>query len=407
MKNPAYTKKHWFIFVAVALMMGSSLGLLTNGNGVFYLPMARSLEVPLGSISLHTTFKSFATAFTALTIPTIVDRFGIKKTIALGVAFGVIGTYFLSIAKSVPLIYFLGVIRGIGFAYYSLVPMQMILSRWFDKHNGLVMGLASGASGLFGAISAPLLTLAIEHFGWRNAFIIKSAFMLILVLPILLLPFTLNPEDEGLLPYGFEKDHEQAVLQKAEISDFQFTNQIFIALMLVSFLSTLVMYINSHFPVHGETVGLRPEIASLMLSGAMVGNVSWKAVYGALSDRIGVVQASLIMYAISLVSLVFMILSQNPAVLIFGSFLFGGIFAVNGVGLPLLSNTFFGPVVGAKVYSRVNFISSFGGALGVGLAGYIYDYSGSYILVFTIAISFILINIFLLLFAQRKHNKSL
>lgn len=104
-------------------MMGSSLGLLTNGNGVFYLPMARSLEVPLGSISLHTTFKSFATAFTALTIPTIVDRFEIKKTIALGVAFGIIGTYFLSIAKSVPLIYFLGVIRGIGFAYYSLVPM--------------------------------------------------------------------------------------------------------------------------------------------------------------------------------------------------------------------------------------------------------------------------------------------
>lgn len=385
-------------------MMGSSLGLLTNGNGVFYLPMARSLNVPLGSISLHTTFKSFATAFTALTIPTVVDKLGIKKTIALGVSLGAIGTYFLSIAQNVSLIYFLGVIRGIGFAYYSLVPMTMILNRWFDKHNGLVIGLASGASGLFGSISAPLLTLAIENFGWRHAFIIKSVFILLLVVPILLLPFQLNPKDEGLLPYGYTKDRERTLIRKSDLTDSIHVKQIFAALMTISFLSTLVMYINSHFPVHGEAIGLRPEVASLMLSGAMIGNVIWKAIFGALSDRIGVIKTTIAMFSIGLLSLSIMTFSQHPTLLIIGSFLFGGIFAVNAVGLGLLSNNFFGPVTGAKVYSRLSFISSFGGAIGVGLAGYVYDYTGSYILVFTVAISFILVNFLLLLFAQKQNQ---
>lgn len=383
-------------------MMGSSLGFLTNGNGVFYLPMSRSLNVPVGSISLHTTFKSFATAFTALTVPIVVDKIGIKKTIALGVSLGAIGTYFLSIAQSLSLIYFLGVIRGIGFAFYSLIPMTMILNRWFDKHNGLVIGLASGASGIFGSISAPVLTIAIENFGWRNAFIIKSVFILLLVLPILLLPFKLNPEGEGLLPYGYVEDKERVLIKKSDMDNSIHAKQIFIALMIISFLSTLVMYINSHFPVHGEAVGLRPEIASLMLSGAMIGNVTWKAIFGALSDRIGIIKSSVLMFSIGLLSLLTMILFKQPILLILGSFLFGGIFAVNGVGLALLSNTFFGQVTGAKVYSRLNFISSFGGAIGVGLAGYVYDYTGSYTLVFTIAISFIFINILLLLFAQKQ-----
>lgn len=38
MENPAQTRKHWVILLFVAMMMGSSLGLLTNGNGVFLCP---------------------------------------------------------------------------------------------------------------------------------------------------------------------------------------------------------------------------------------------------------------------------------------------------------------------------------------------------------------------------------
>lgn len=405
MKNPAYTKKHWLVLISIAMMMGSSLGLLTNGNGVFYAPMARDLNVPLGAISLHNTFKAFATAFAALSIPKFLERFGHKKLLAVGVGLGSIGTLLMSFTNSLLIIYILGVVRGIGTAYYSMVPMSMILTRWFDKNRGLATGLASGTSGIIGSISAPILTLIIDHFDWRVGFILKSLFVFLLGLPVLLYPFQLNPEDEGLLPYGYEKKKERQVVRRSEVQEISSTNFIFIAMLVLGFLNTFVMYINSHFPVYGESVGLQPETASLMLSGAMIGNLVWKAIFGVLSDRIGSVKSSLIMMAAAFGSILVMILFPATTPLILGSFFFGGTFAISGVALPLLSSHFFGPVAGGNVYSKVNFLGSFGGAIGVGVTGFIYDFTGSYVPAFLLALVFLFINASMLILAQRKFQK--
>lgn len=406
-KNPAYTKKHWILLIFTMLMIGSSLGLLTNGNGVFYLPMARTLDVPLGSISMHTTFKSLASAFTALTIPKMVENFGIKKVIALGVVLAAVSTGLLSIIQGLPALYILGIIRGIGFSYYSLVPMSMILNHWFDRHNGLAIGLASASSGVFASIFAPILTFIIEAVGWRNAFIFKGIMIFVLVLPILLLPFKLDPRDEGLLPYGYREKKDNAYVRKADIKEVSPTNPVFIIFMVVGFLTTFVMYINSHFPAYGESVGLSPEVAALILSGTMLGNIVWKMLFGAMSDRIGAISASTLMYGIGFLSLLLMVFGQHPALLILAGFLFGAVFSISGVGLPLLSNEFFGPVAGGNVYSKVSFMASFGGALGVGITGFIYDYSDSYIPAFTIMLALLAVNAILILLARKFHQKEL
>ncbi len=401
MKNPAYTKKHWLLLLFVALMMGSSLGLLTNGNGVFYAPMERDLGIARGAISLHTTFKSFATAFASLTIPQLTDRLGFKKVLALGIALGTLGTALMGVSDSLFMIYFLGVIRGLGTAFYSMVPMSMVLSRWFDKNRGLATGLASGTSGIVGSISAPILSIIIDSLGWRQGFLFKALFVFLLGLPILLYPFKLDPRDEGLLPYGYEKKKERKVIRRSEVKDIPITNFIFVALMILGFLNTVVMYMNSHFPGYGESVGLSPETASLMLSGAMIGNLVWKNIFGVLSDRIGSVKASLSMMAVAFGAIAMMIFYQTPPALILGSFFFGGTFAISGVALPILSTHFFGPISGPEVYSKVNFLASFGGALGVGATGLIFDSTGSYIPAFVMALGLLAINAVVLLLAQK------
>ena len=405
MGNPAFTKKHWFVLVAVSLMIGSSLGLLTNGNGVFYAPMSRDLGVPLGSISLHNTFKAFSTAFVALTIPKFVERFGHKLLLFVGIASGTLGTFFMGYVENINMIYILGAIRGIGTAYFSLVPMSMILTRWFYKKQGLATGLASGTSGIIGSIFAPILTVLIESIGWRYTFFVKSFFILLLGLPILLLPFKLDPADEGLLPYGYERDIEkQDTLHKPENNNGALTF-VLVVLLFVSFINTFIMYMNSHFPAYGESVGLKPETASLMLSGAMVGNLVWKAIYGLLSDKMGPVYSALITMSVPFLAITSMVLFQEPIPLIFSSFLFGGTFAISGVALPLLSAHFFRPIMGAKVFAKANFLSAFGGAIGVGVTGYVYDYSGSYTPAFMVALLFLILNGLLLYLANRYLKK--
>lgn len=386
-------------------MTGSSLGLMTNGNGVFYAPMALDLNILRGSISLHTTFMPLAKAFTALTVPRVVDRFGLKKTLTFGVLLATLATFLMGFVNHTFSIYVLGVLRGVGSNYFSLVPMAMILNRWFDKKNGLAIGLASGTSGIIDVIAAPVLSSIIHAYGWRMAFIGKSIFILVLVLPAILYPFSLDPEDDGLLPYGYEKKRDQDITRRSQIKQISTTNFIFIALIIFSFLNTLVLFMNSHFPGFGESVELTPETASLMLSGVMVGNLVWKAFFGVLSDKIGSIPASISMLTVSSLALLSLTFLRHPVPLILGSFFLGTSFSISGVPLPVISNEFFGPIIGAQVYSKLNFISGIGGAFGVGLTGFIFDFTGSYIPAFVMGLSFNIINGILLVIAQKKHDK--
>lgn len=210
----------------------------------------------------------------------------------------------------------------------------------------------------------------------------------------------------GLLPYGYEKPKERKVIRRSEIKEVSLTNFIFISLLIISFLNTFVMYMNSHFPGYGESVGLSTEIASLMLSGAMIGNLVWKTIFGLISDRFGSVKGALTMFTGTFISFILMIVFQNPTALIFGSFMFGGFFAISGVALPILTTHFFGPITGPNIYSKVNFLASFGGAFGVGATGLIFDYTGSYIPAFIVALVLIAINGVVLVMAQNYFVKN-
>jgi len=403
LKNPANTKKHWIVLAAICLMVGSSIGLLVNANGVFYTPMSRDLNLLRGSVALHGTFLSLSTAFGSLTVPAVHERFGWKKTIFFGAFLGAIGTAFMAIATNAFWIYLFGIIRGIGSAYFSMVPMTMIVNQWFHEKNGLAIGFASGTSGIFGGLAAPILATIIESSGWRIAFIVKGLAVFALALPALLIPYAYRPKDEGLRPYGYkpEKDGDRKVRRPITM-DTEGAKITFYAVMVVGLLNTMIVFINSHLPGHGEEVGLSLETASFTLSAVMLGNLLSKLSFGIISDKIGTVKTSLGMITLSTISLIMLIFSRDPLILIIGSFLFGAIFSVGGVALPLFSTEFFGPATGVKVYSRVNFIASVGGALSVSLVGYIYDFTGSYIPAFVMALIFNVVNVAAIFIAQRN-----
>lgn len=390
---------------AIMLMCGSSIGLIVNSNGVFYTPMATDLGILRGTVSLHGTFVSMATAFASLTVSSVVDRFGWKKTLFFGVFCGFLGTFLMAFSKNILLIYVFGIIRGVGSAFYSMVPMTMIVNKWFQEKKGLAVGLSAGTSGVIGALAAPILASLIETNDWRFAFIIMSIFVVVLALPILFIPYAYEPRDEGLLPYGFKKPEKSSKpLRQPSLENNRSTKIVFAALMLIGFLNTTTVFTSQHFPGYGESVGLSPETASFMLSAAMIGNLSGKFAFGALSELIGTVKTSLGMFVISIISTLMLIFLIHPVTLIIGSLLFGFLFSIGGVALPLLSTEFFDPVTGVKVYARVNFIASMGAAISVSLVGFIYDFTGSFIPAFIMGLVFNVINIIAILVAQKFHR---
>src|SRR5699024_2722519 len=99
-------------------MVGSSIGLLVNGNGVFYTPMAQELNLLRGSVSLHGTFLSLSTAFASLTVNTFFKRFGWKRTILLCVICGIFVIFLYVISCCIIFITFSNIICLFILVYY-------------------------------------------------------------------------------------------------------------------------------------------------------------------------------------------------------------------------------------------------------------------------------------------------
>ena len=57
------------------------------------------------------------------------------------------------------------------------------------------------------------------------------------------------------------------------------------------------------------------------------------------------------------------------------------------------------------VFAKVSFLFVFGGAIGIGVTGHVYDYSGSYTTAFMVALLFLILNGLLLYLANRYFKK--
>src|SRR5260370_59857 len=86
------------------------------------------------------------------------------------------------------------------------VPYGVVISHWFDRHRGLALGLSMMGIGI-GSIVVPMLAQRlITMFGWRMAFAIFGAAVLLLPLPVIAALLQNDPKQRGLQPDGDERN---------------------------------------------------------------------------------------------------------------------------------------------------------------------------------------------------------
>lgn len=103
--------------------------------------------------------------------------------------------------------------------------------------------------------------------------------------------------------------------------------------------------------------------------------------------------------------------SADTWILMSGAFVFGSIYAVGSVGLPLLTRYFFGQENYSIAYAKIGFLISVGSSSSLTLIGYLYDFTGTYLYMLVIAMAFHIIDLCLLVIIMKKvkseYNRSL
>ena len=401
MINKSY--KHWIVVLLMCCLAASSIGLCTNAIGVFYVPVSKCLHVLKGTFALHATLSTFATALTSLKMSKIIKKYNYKKVLLLGVLLTSVSTWLMSYSSSIYLFYILGIVRGIGVGIYGMVPLTVVITNWFDQKHGLATSLALSFSGLAGAIFSPLLSFWIDIYGWQMTYRFMALCIFVLVLPALCVSWKIKPQDEGLLPYGYQKK-EMVIVQKNKMNLLTLS---FLCMCLVTLLHTSITGISQHLSGIALSIQLSTSIGATFMSLAMIGNICTKLLIGFLSDLFTPIKAVIMMILINCFSLVLLFIGvyqQSVLFLSVGSFIFGSIYSVGAVGIPMLTRYFFGSENYSQTYGVIGFLTNIGSASSLTLIGYLYDFTKSYQIVFMIALFFHLINLMLLLAICSRYN---
>ena len=137
----------------------------------------------------------------------------------------------------------------------------------------------------------------------------------------------------------------------------------------------------------------------------MIGNISTKLIIGIISDKFGPICASVMMIVVNMISLGMLMAGMpgsNTLILTVGSLVFGSVYAVGAVGLPLLTRHFFGQENYSQAYAKIGFLTSVGSSLSLTLIGYLYDFTGTYLYMLIFAMAFHIIDLLLLIVIKSK-----
>lgn len=132
----------------------------------------------------------------------LVDRFSIRKLFAIGIVIQTIALWLFSRVQT-PFEYVAtAVLLGVGMSGVTILPNQVLISRWFHQRVGLVNGVILGATALGAAIAPPVITRIIAASDWRTAFAWMALAAGTVPLVVVALVVRDRPQALGLEPYG-------------------------------------------------------------------------------------------------------------------------------------------------------------------------------------------------------------
>src|SRR5262245_8066967 len=192
----------WWIVLAAFVSHAVNVGLMFYAWSVFLTPLAAEFG-GRGPVALGYSFSQFAVAGYGLVVGRLVDRRGARPVETFGACFMALGFFLLSRVRSLPALYLcLAGPVALGSTCIGALPNNTAVARWFVVRRGQALGIATAGISAGGIVFAPLAQYLIAHLGWRAAYAVLAALVLILVLPPVLAFMRRDPADMGLRPDG-------------------------------------------------------------------------------------------------------------------------------------------------------------------------------------------------------------
>lgn len=186
MRRDTSSESGWPVVAAAyfGVMVGFG-SLLVFTFGTFVKPLGSTFGWNREDISAAFGLAALTVAVCSPFLGRLLDRYGPKRIIIPSMA--VFGLSFASLGFLTPHLlhlYAIFVVLGIVGNGTSQMGYSRAVATWFDRRRGIALALVMAGSGTGSMLFPPLAQTLITHFGWRAAYLLLGALVLLLGIPL-------------------------------------------------------------------------------------------------------------------------------------------------------------------------------------------------------------------------------
>jgi MFS family permease len=376
----------WIVLGALTVCMLAGSG-LRSVFGVYIKPLEAEFGWTRGALSGAAAVSLLLVGAVGPFVGRLADRWGPRSVIAgslFVLALGAIGSAYIHRLWQIYVT--IGIFMALGAGGVALTTGSTVVARWFEARRGVAIGIAAGGMSAGQLIVIPLATALTVWFGWRTSFLWLGTGLLVLVLPVCLGLIRNNPEDRDLRAYGATGPAQTAAEVKATIAAGRVSvteaaqTMPFWLLMATFFVCgyTTNGMVVTHFIPHAMDHNFTAFQASAALGvmGAM--NIAGTVASGFICDRLGRRIPLAVYYFFRGVSLLLLLYVWNVPSLHLWAALFGLNYISTVPPTTTLTANIYGRYSVGELSGWIFFAHQVGSAIGAALAGWLFEWTGSY-----------------------------
>jgi sugar phosphate permease len=354
--------------------------------GAFVRPWEDEFGVSRGTITLIGSLSFLVYGFSQPFVGRAVDRFGIRRTLALSTLLVAAGLALSAAARSpAHLALSYGVVASLGFGGASGVAASVAVTYWFTQQRGLAFALVEAGFGVGQLLLVPVALALIPEVGWRSALLGGAALLAFVVAPVLWRYLRDRPEHIGLLPIGGPLPPAatgEELAGEVGVAGFRdlMRARAFWGLAVPFFVCgiTTTGLVDTHLIPLAQDRGIGTATTGLAVALLAAANVTGILASGPLADRVDNRLLLFGLYATRGASLVALLLFAGPQALIAFALLFGLVDFSTVAPTQWLAARYVRPQAVGLAFGCLNAVHQLGSALGAWIPGVAYDASGSY-----------------------------
>lgn len=372
----------WAICMACALQLFCVSGLATTGFSAYQPYLITIGGLTNTQASTVVLFRNLFGLFSMLAVTPLICRFEVRRLVACAMVicglsffvFGISDNFFgYCMASSLA-----GCALGLG----GMIPASVLISRWFQEHRGLALGICMAATGLSVIVASPFITYMVRRVSLESAFFSEGAFVLAAAVIVWLVlrsrPSCLHTEPIGAHHIGAEQtsyaSHKAAPALTLSM----------MAGILIFGMPGNTLY--SHISVLYQSTGFEAMDISWLLSIFGIALMIGKCAYGQIADKMGTYRSSWILYILTAVGTALCCLAGNGSFAVASA---GVIFMGFGLAVTTVSISIYAAGIATEedyplTVTRFQILSTLGALLFGAVPGILADHYGNYVPAFVL-----------------------